>query len=272
MSTIAGSHPDYGGRVMVALGAVPLTSDTDGRVWVFHLSDHVKSSAHTVLPRISGKAPIFMLTGDTLENAESVTNRLGDQVRFAGVHANLLPAEKLELVQDIDTSLRAAALETGSLKTSLLHSLGVSIGGLMMVGDGVNDAPALAAASVGISLASQADGAIPTSSVEGSDVIILGRASDPTGETDLQMVEWTLALSRKASNLLQQNLCLALASILGASACALAANLPLWLGVVLHEGATVMVALNSLRLLRPFNVGGQRILADYDSSTSGRLP
>jgi len=112
----------------------------------------------------------------------------------------------------------------------------------------VNDAPALAAATVGISLAAQAEGALPTSAVEGADVLVLHRANDPAGDADLLRVKWTMELSLRARSIVLQNLLLALVSIGGASIVTLSKGLPLWLGVLLHEGSTMLVALNSLRL------------------------
>ena len=67
----------------------------------------------------------------------------------------------------------------------LLRKLGVSSGGLIMVGDGINDAPALAAATAGISLEA-ADGALQSNAVEGGDVLVLRRAGDPQGDSDLR--------------------------------------------------------------------------------------
>jgi len=242
------------GRVTVALGILGRSSgeeDPDAvEAWQMEFVDHVKSSAPSVLRRIARRGPVYMLTGDRRVNASRVATRLGGEATFAGVFADLRPEDKLAKVQELDRALIEAESASTSLGARLTRALGVSTGGLVMVGDGINDAPALSAATVGISLTTQADGAIPSTAIDGADVLVLPRAGDSAGDADLHRVEWILHVARQARWLVTQNLCLALGSIIGASACTLFAGLPLWLGVLLHEGTTMLVALNSLRLLR----------------------
>lgn len=223
---------------------------TDPEAWLLEFEDCIKSSASEALQDVAKSGSLFMLTGDRQDNAMLVAKAVeGTSCKFSEVHANLRPEDKLAKVRELDNRLRTSAKDSRSFSSRVLSTLGVSQGGLVMIGDGVNDAPALAAATVGVSLAAQAEGALPTNAVEGSDVLILRRNADPGGDADLLRVKWILAVARKAQGIVRQNLFLALVSIGTASIASIAADLPLWLGVILHEGTTMLVALNSLRLL-----------------------
>lgn len=240
------------GCVVTALGLRPAKGATgDGAgaapvAWLLHLQDRVKTSAQEVLEEMAGRGPVYMLTGDCLANAKSVSTQVGPH--FTAVYADLRPEDKFAKVRELDEHLKEPSKNGTSIRERIVRALGASSGGLVMVGDGVNDAPALAAATAGISLANSTDGALSTTAVEGSDVLVLRQARDVDGDEDLLRVAWVMHVARAARQLVQQNVFMALFSIGGASVLTLVSDIPLWLGVVLHEGTTVLVALNSLRL------------------------
>jgi P-type E1-E2 ATPase len=153
-----------------------------------------------------------MLTGDNRHNAEQVGKVLGLQE----IYADLRPEDKLTKVAQLS-----------------------ELGGLAMVGDGINDAPALARASVGISMGKIGS----ATAVDASDVVLLN--------DDLYLLTFLFSKARQTLGIVQQNLTLALSVIGLASIPALLGLLPLWIAVIMHEGGTVLVGLNSLRLLRP---------------------
>ncbi|MCW2691936.1 MAG: putative cation-transporting P-type ATPase, partial [Mycobacterium sp.] len=157
--------------------------------------------------------PPVLLTGDNPRAAA----RLAAEVGIADVRAGLLPEDKVAAVE----ALQAAG------------------GRVLVVGDGVNDAPALAAAYLGVAM-----GGV------GSDVA-LETADAVVVRDELATVPAVVALSRRAKRLVRANLAFAGTVITGLVVWDLAGHLPLPLGVAGHEGSTIVVALNGLRLLGP---------------------
>jgi Zn2+/Cd2+-exporting ATPase len=154
---------------------------------------------------------LIMLTGDHVENAKQVAERLA----IDEYQADLRPEDKL-------ASISKLARE----------------GHLAMVGDGVNDAPALAKATVGICMGKVGS----ATAMEASDIILL--------HDNIEKLDWLFTKAKETSTVVKQNLCIAITAILIASFSALGGLIPLWLAVVMHEGGTVLVGLNALRLLR----------------------
>jgi len=153
----------------------------------------------------------IMLTGDKKSVADAVGNEVGvDEVR-----AELLPQEKLDLVRDLERMY----------------------GPLAMIGDGVNDAPALATATVGIAMG----GAGTDVAIETADVALM---SD-----DLARLPDAIGLSRFSRRVITQNLVIALGVIAVLAPLAALGFTYLGVAVMFHEGSTVVVVLNSLRLL-----------------------
>jgi Cd2+/Zn2+-exporting ATPase len=182
-------------------------------IGVIALADEPRASVKEVMQRLraQGIERLVMLTGD---NA-SVAHRVAEHVGITDVRAELLPGNKLTLIQELQ------------------HGHGV----IAMIGDGVNDAPALAAASVGVAM-----GAGGTAvALETADVVLMG--------DDLGKLPFAIGLSRASARIIRQNLIMAL-GVIGLLLIASGFGvIPLSVAVVLHEGSTIVVVLNALRLL-----------------------
>jgi Cd2+/Zn2+-exporting ATPase len=180
---------------------------------VIGVADTLREDAKVMLARLAelGIAKTVMLSGDS----ERVARAIAAQVGITEVRAPLMPEEKVE-------AIRALARE----------------GGVAMVGDGVNDAPALASASVGIAMG----GAGSDVALETADVVLM---SD-----DLKKLPFAVGLARSATSVILQNLVISL----GVSALLIVATIVGWVriseAVIVHEGSTVLVVFNALRLLR----------------------
>lgn len=176
------------------------------------VADQVRPTAAPAVRQLKalGIPCVAMLTGD----AEPIARAIAQQTGIDRVYADLLPDEKLQV----------------------LRQLAQACGPVAMVGDGVNDAPALAAAEVGIAMGAGTDVALET-----ADVALVGN--------DLTNLPYAVALSRYAMQVLKQNLIFATAVIGVLVVLTFTAGLRLPFGVVGHEGSTLLVVLNGLRLL-----------------------
>ncbi|MFC9120530.1 heavy metal translocating P-type ATPase [Streptomyces sp. NPDC057067] len=181
---------------------------------VLGLTDRIRrDAAATVaaLARLTGGSPV-LLTGDHPRAAA----RLAAEAGITDVRAGLLPQDKAAAVREQEQAGRR----------------------VLVVGDGVNDAPALAAAHIGIAMGrAGSDLALET-----ADAVII--------RDELATVPAVVALSRATRRLVVQNLTIAGLFISVLAVWDLAGHLPLPLGVLGHEGSTVLVGLNGLRLLR----------------------
>jgi P-type E1-E2 ATPase len=181
---------------------------------VLGIADRLRPDASATvvaLTGLTGATPI-LVTGDNPRAAA----RLAAEAGLADVRAGLLPQDKVAAVRNLERAGRK----------------------VLVLGDGVNDAPALAAAHTGIAMGrAGSDLALET-----ADAVIV--------RDELAAVPAVVALSRRARRLVAQNLIVAAVFISGLVAWDLAGTLPLPLGVLGHEGSTVIVGLNGLRLLR----------------------
>ncbi len=169
------------------------------------------ASALSALRRV-GIVRTVMLTGDNARVAQAIARAVG----VDEAHADMLPQDKVHRI-------RAMVEESGAVA---------------MVGDGINDAPALAAASLGIAMG----GAGSDAALETADVVLMG--------DDLRRLPYAIALGRRARRVIVQNLAFSSAVIVTLILATLAGWTNLTLGVIGHEGNTLLVVLNGLRLLR----------------------
>ncbi|HVT82050.1 MAG TPA: cation-translocating P-type ATPase [Phycisphaerae bacterium] len=196
-----------------AAGETAVVLFAGGHAAVMRFADTVRDAAPGVVRALheQGMKPLIMLTGDHRKVAEAVGTRLGlDEVR-----AELLPEGKLHAV----TELVQRHTHVG------------------MIGDGINDAPALARSTVGIAMGSIGSDA----AMQAADVVLLSDA--------IERLPWLIQTARKARRIMIQNLTFALGIIAILIGCSLLGIVGLPLGVVGHEGSTLLVVLNGLRLL-----------------------
>ncbi|XP_051126787.1 probable cadmium/zinc-transporting ATPase HMA1, chloroplastic [Andrographis paniculata] len=184
------------------------------KITLFHFEDKPRAGCLDVIRSLQdeGNSHVMMLTGDHESSAWRVANAVG----IKEVHCSLKPKDKLYHVTKISRD---------------------TDGGLIMVGDGINDAPALAASTVGIVLAERAS----ATAVAVADVLLL--------QDNISGVPFVVTKSRQTALLVKQNVAIALSSIVVASLTSLLGVLPLWLTVLIHEGGTLLVCLNSIRAL-----------------------
>jgi heavy metal translocating P-type ATPase len=211
----SGSHPAFAVAAdLEAAGRTAVVVSVDGRpVGVLGIADQLRADGVdtvTAITALTGTPPL-LLTGDNARAA----NALAVEVGITDVRAGLLPQDKVETVRDLQADGQR----------------------MLLVGDGVNDAPALAAADTGIAMGRA-----------GSD-LALDTADAVIVRDELATVAAVIALSRRARRMVVANLVIAAAFITGLVAWDLLGTLPLALGVLGHEGSTVIVGLNGLRLL-----------------------
>ena len=201
----------------------PHSAVASGRDWeavgFLAVADTVRSNASETIATLKqlGITRVAMVTGDNQDVAAAV----GDQVGLEEVYAELLPEEKVRIVGEL-----------------------VEAGSVAMIGDGVNDAPAMAASDLGIAMG----GAGTDVALETADVVLM---SD-----DLSKLPFMLRLSRRAGGIVRQNLYFSVGIILTLVVLTVIVpflvpdfRLPLPVGVLGHEGSTLIVVINGLRML-----------------------
>ncbi|MGF1499682.1 MAG: heavy metal translocating P-type ATPase [Elainellaceae cyanobacterium] len=178
------------------------------------VADQVRPTASGLLTTLRqlGITATVMLTGDNDATAQTVAQTVG----VGTVYANLLPEDKVTVIQQLQRQYRTVA----------------------MVGDGINDAPALAQASVGIAMG----GAGSDVALETADIVLMADR--------LEKLEQAIRIGKKSQRIIRQNIAIALISIALLMVANFLGELTLPAGVLGHEGSTLLVTLNGLRLLR----------------------
>jgi Cd2+/Zn2+-exporting ATPase len=195
------------------------------------VADTIRPQAAAVIERLHaiGVKKTLILTGDNEKSARAVAAQLG----IDDVTAELLPAAKLDVIERLKRE----------------H------GTVIMVGDGVNDAPALARATIGVAMgAAGSDVALET-----ADIVLMA--------DDLGKLPYVIELSRKTRRIIRQNLGFALSIITVLVTGTILGVTTLPLGVVGHEGSTIIVVMNGLRLLRGVPLAGRSTQAPVPNLT-----
>ncbi len=197
-----------------AQGYTTILIASDTLLGIFAIADSVRTSAKETVTalRASGISRIVMLTGDNIRAAHHIARAVG--IDEKDVYAELLPEDKVRVIEDLKM-----------------------VGKVAFVGDGVNDAAALVTAQVGIAMGTMGSDV----ALEAADVALL---SD-----DLQKIVQARLLSQKTNSIIKQNLLFALSILVIMVIITTFFYLPLPLGVIGHEGGTLLVVLNGLRLL-----------------------
>ncbi|MEO8288241.1 MAG: cation-translocating P-type ATPase [Chloroflexota bacterium] len=201
------------GKTSVAVGELGDDGETATMLGVIAFADLLRPNVARIVREIkaAGVERVVMLTGDNKHTAEAIARQAG----LDDFYAELLPEDKVRVVREI----------------------GEKYGPVAMVGDGVNDAPALATARLGIAM-----GAAGTDvALETADVVLMG--------DDIGHIPYLIALSKQTRRTLVTNIGFAMFMIAVMLLAIFSIQLPLPLAVVGHEGGTVLVSLNGLRLL-----------------------
>lgn len=193
--------------------AVILGTETD-ILGIISIADTIRNDAKELVRELKrlGVKHIAMLTGDNQRAAKAVADQLG----LDAYYAELLPQDKVEV----------------------LNSLGDKYGSVAMVGDGVNDAPALATADLGVAIG----GAGTDVAMETADVVLMS--------ADIHRLSYAVGLSRATVNNIRQNIIFALAVVAVLLAGVIFRTVNMSLGMLVHEGSVLLVILNAMRLLR----------------------
>ena len=190
-----------------------LICDGERVVGYLAVQDEPRPEAREVIAELKAEGiRTLMLTGDNSGVADSIAEKVGIDHVFAG----LLPAEKL----------------------NKLVELKKEFGRVVMVGDGINDSPALAQADIGVAMGGAGNAQV----LETADVVLMN--------DDLSRLPFAVRLSRRVNRLIRQNVVISLAVKVTVAVAAMAGLTPLWVAIFADIGISLIVTLNGLRALR----------------------
>ncbi|MGP5317497.1 heavy metal translocating P-type ATPase [Arthrobacter rhombi] len=200
---------------LAAAGKTPMIVAVDGRViGIVAVADRIREDSAEMVARLhaAGVKKVVMLTGDTRLVAESI----GQATGIDEIHASMLPEDKLDAVAKLQREGHTVA----------------------MVGDGVNDAPALAIADIGVAMGA-AGSAV---AVETADIALMG--------DNLLKLPESISLAKRTVNVMKQNIAISLITVVLLVAGVFAGGVTMSLGMLVHEGSVLVVILNAMRLMR----------------------
>lgn len=197
---------------------VMVVATNEALIGLIAVADQVRRQSSSVIKRLYdlGIKKTIMLTGDNEATGKAISKKLG----LNEARTELLPEDKLKTIQKLQKQY----------------------GNVAMVGDGINDAPALATATVGIAMGSAGTDA----ALESADIALMG--------DNLEKLPYVITLGRKALNVIKQNISFALGLKIIALLLVIPGWLTLWLAIVADVGATLLVVLNSMRLVNEKNL------------------
>ena len=200
---------------LAGLGRTPMVVTLGGRViGVVAVADRLRTDAREMIERLhaTGVKKVVMLTGDNQRVAEAVAAEVGvDEVR-----AQLLPEDKLTVVTQLQREGHTVA----------------------MVGDGVNDAPALAIADIGVAMGAAGTGV----AIETADIALM--------KDDLLKLPQAIGLARSTVSVMRENIAIALITVIALLAGVFAGGVTMAIGMLVHEVSVLLVIVNAMRLLR----------------------
>lgn len=210
---------------LAALGHTPMAVALDGRViGVVAVADRLRTAAAEMVSALhaTGVEQVIMLTGDNPRVAASVAAEVGvDEVR-----AQLLPEDKLAVVQQLQRAGHTVA----------------------MVGDGVNDAPALATADIGVAMGAAGTGV----AIETADIALM--------QDDLLKLPQAIDLARRTVRIMHQNIAIAVITVVLLLVGVFTGGVTMAVGMLVHEASVLLVIGNAMRLLRRYQMPrGRRI-------------